>query len=88
MLLWNYTEFYDATILIKYEHPMMVVTNTKDIFLKRLKRMKKMVASDCSSQETSSKQNSDSSPVEFESSGFLYTVRTEELSSSSNSMNR
>jgi len=43
-------EFYDSTVLVKYEHPMMVLSGTKDIFLKRIKRMKKMVASDCSSQ--------------------------------------
>lgn len=38
--------------MMKYEHPTMIVTGTKDIFLKRVKRMKKMIASDCSSQES------------------------------------
>ena len=49
-----HTDFYDSTVFVKYEHPMMVISNTKDIFLKRIKRMKKMIASDCSSQESSS----------------------------------
>lgn len=39
--------------MAKYEHPMMIITKTKDIFLKRIKRMKNMIASDCSSQESS-----------------------------------
>ena len=47
-------EFYDGAAMLKYEHPMMIISQTKDVFLKRLKRMKKMIASDCSSQESSS----------------------------------
>ncbi len=48
--LFSYLDFYFGATMLKYEHPMMIVTNTKDIFLKRLKRTKKMIASDCSSQ--------------------------------------
>ena len=36
--------------LLKYEHPMMVISKTKNIFLKKIKKMKKMIASDCSLQ--------------------------------------
>lgn len=43
-------DFYCGAAMLKYEHPMMVLTKTKDVFLKRIKRMKKMIASDCSSQ--------------------------------------
>ena len=50
--------------------------------------MKKMIASDCSSQETSSILSEESSPLEFESSGFLHSIKTEEHSQSENSMTR
>lgn len=43
-------DFYNNAVMLKYEHPMMIISHTKDIFLKRIKRMKKMIASDCSSQ--------------------------------------
>ena len=35
----------------------MIVTNTKEIFLKRLRRMKKMIASDCSSDESEQEES-------------------------------
>ena len=44
---------------------MMILSGTKEIFLKRIKRMKKMIASDCSSNESSSKYSEESSPQEF-----------------------
>jgi len=46
----NNLDFYSGASMLKYEHPMMVISKTKDIFLKRVKRMKKMIASNCSSQ--------------------------------------
>lgn len=45
----NNSDFYVNAVLVRYEHPLMIVTNTKHIFIKRLRRMKKMIASDCSS---------------------------------------
>jgi len=35
--------FYANAVLLRYEYPMMIVTKTKEIFLKRLKRNKKML---------------------------------------------
>lgn len=46
-------DFYAGASLLTYEHPMMIISKTKKIFLKRQKRMKKMIAADCSSQESS-----------------------------------
>lgn len=42
-------EFYASSIALKYEYPLMLLTNTKEIFLKRLKRMKKIIAEEGSS---------------------------------------
>lgn len=39
----HYKEFYGNTVLLRYEYPLMVLTNTKSVFLKRLKRMKKIL---------------------------------------------
>jgi hypothetical protein len=53
------------------------------MFLKRLKRMKKMVAADCSSDESSSEaQDSHSEPGSFSSSVFIHSVPTSELEAS------
>lgn len=64
--------------MLKYEHPMMVISQTKDVFLKRLKRMKKMIASDCSSQESSShgSENNSEADKSFSNSRFLNTIRS------------
>lgn len=43
---------------MRYEYPTMVVTNTKTAFMKRIRRMKKMVAMEDSS-DISSEKNSD-----------------------------
>ena len=69
---------------------MMIISNTKNIFLKRLKRMKKMIAADCSSQESEeeSEENSQASSNQFPSSGFLSTIKTDELSKSSHDPHR
>lgn len=52
-IFFIYLDFYCGATMLKYEYPMMIISKTKDIFLKRNKRMKKMIASDCSSQESS-----------------------------------
>jgi hypothetical protein len=66
--------------MLRSEIPLMFISNTKDIFLKRLKRMKKMVAADCSSDESSSEpQEPRSEPSSFSSSVFIHSVATSEL---------
>lgn len=51
---FNTPEFYGNAVLLKYEYPMMILTKTKSIFLKRLKRMKKYLAEEGSSDESNS----------------------------------
>lgn len=46
--------FYANAVLLRYEYPMMIVTKTKEIFLKRLKRNKKMLTEEGSSDESRS----------------------------------
>jgi hypothetical protein len=36
-------EFYTGAIILRYEYPLMILTKTKEIFLKRLKRYKHML---------------------------------------------
>ena len=36
-----HTDFYSQNVLLRYEYPLMVLTKTKGIFLKRIKRLKK-----------------------------------------------
>jgi hypothetical protein len=57
---------------------MMIVTTTKDVFLKRLKRNKKMLTEEGSSDE--SKSNSLSRSVELHTNTFLDSVNSSELS--------
>ncbi len=35
-----------------YEYPMMVITNTKSLFLKRKRRLRKIGVGECSSDDT------------------------------------
>lgn len=43
---------------MNYEYPMMVVTNTKSLFMKRDRRLRKIQAGEASSDESAS-QNKD-----------------------------
>jgi hypothetical protein len=57
---------------------MMIISDTKDIFMKRAKRMKKMVACDCSSEESSASVSRSGDEVRtFSSSIFVRTIYTE-----------
>lgn len=81
-------DFYANSIILRYEHPIMIRSNTKQIFMKRLRRMKKMTASECSSDDSSSKKSCHSSQeMSFESSGFLHSIKTQDLSSHKTSKN-
>lgn len=42
-------EFYAENIAFMYEYPMMVVTNTKSLFVRRNRRVKKIKAGEGSS---------------------------------------
>lgn len=46
--------FYASAVLLRYEYPMMIITKTKEIFFKRLKRNKKMLTEEGSSDESKS----------------------------------
>ena len=46
------TDFYEENLIMRYEYPMMVVTGTKNIFLRRIRRVKKMEAGEDSSDIT------------------------------------
>jgi hypothetical protein len=64
-------------VLLRYEYPLMVLTRTKSVFLKRLKRMKKILAEQGSSDESNSDQ--DQRAVSINSSQFLKSVSSSEL---------
>ena len=55
----------------------MVLTRTKSIFLKRLKRMKKYLVEEGSSDDSNSQKNEEA--VSINSSRFLRTISSEEL---------
>ena len=42
-------EYYSKNRTLLYEYPMMIVTNTKTLFLRRNKRLKKILAGEGSS---------------------------------------
>ncbi len=50
-------EFYSNRKGFMYEYPMMIVTNTKSLFVRRNKRMKKIQAGEGSSDETEQNPN-------------------------------
>ena len=52
----THSDFYSQNILLRYEYPLMVLTRTKSIFLKRLKRMKKVQNEEGSSDESHSER--------------------------------
>ena len=45
----SYIEYYSKNRTLLYEYPMMIVTNTKTLFLRRNKRLKKILAGEGSS---------------------------------------
>lgn len=73
-------------MLLRYEYPLMVLTRTKSIFLKRLKRMKKILVEEGSSDE--SKSNREEKAVSINSSKFLHSVSSSELDRKSLDDNR
>jgi len=79
-------EFYGNAVLLRYEYPLMVLTRTKSIFLKRLKRMKKILVEEGSSDE--SKSNREEKAVSINSSKFLHSVSSSELDRKSLDDNR
>ncbi len=66
--------FYSSAVLLRFQYPMMIVTRTKDIFLKRLKRNKKMLTEEGSSDE--SKSNTLSRSIELHTNTFLDSVNS------------
>lgn len=74
--IWVYLMlgFYASAVLLRFEYPMMIVTKTKDVFLKRLKRNKKMLTEEGSSDE--SKSNTMSRSIELHTNTFLDSVRS------------
>lgn len=73
-LLYSMLGFYASAVLLRFEYPMMIVTKTKDIFLKRLKRNKKILTEEGSSDE--SKSNTMSRSIELHTNTFLDSVRS------------
>jgi hypothetical protein len=47
---------HPALSTFTYEYPMMVVTNTKSLFLKRKRRLRKIQAGEGSSDDTESQE--------------------------------
>ena len=54
-ILFPIQGFYACSVLLRFEYPMMIITKTRDIFLKRLKRNKKVLTEEGSSDESCSK---------------------------------
>ena len=72
-------EFYGNAVLLKYEYPLMVLTRTKAIFLKRLKRMKKILVAEGSSDESKTPVEEEEKAVSINSSRFLKSISSSEL---------
>lgn len=54
MYICFYEEYYANNRILNYEYPMMVVTNTKSLFMKRNRRLRKIQAGEASSDESAS----------------------------------
>lgn len=49
VFLYNYKDFYTSNHFVTSHYPLMVISGTKYIFGKRIRRLRKMVAFDNSS---------------------------------------
>jgi hypothetical protein len=50
-------EYYAKNQMISYEYPMMIITNTKSLFLRRNKRLRKIQAGEASSDESQGEED-------------------------------
>lgn len=77
------SDFYSKVRSLTTELPLMFLTNTKKIFKTRLRRLRKMKASDGSSDESEIESDHED---EFSSNGFLRSLdKSNQNSQSSNS---